>query len=97
MKLMAGNEMEYRRRHEAIWPELSALLKSAGISRYTIFLDPVTGALFGYLESSDPRKMEALAAEAVMKQWWSYMKDIMETNPDHSPVSTYLEEVFHMD
>jgi len=97
MQLNPGQEAEYRRRHDAIWPELSDLLHRAGVSDYSIFLDEPTGQLFGYLVSSDPGKMEALPGEAVMRKWWAHMKDIMDVNPDDSPVSIPLQEVFHMD
>jgi len=31
-----------------------------------------------------------------MQKWWAYMKDIMETHPDNSPVSMPLIKVFFM-
>jgi L-rhamnose mutarotase len=96
MQLIPGHEAEYRRRHDAIWPELVDLLHKAGISDYSIFLDEATGALFGYLVSTDTAKMDSLPSEPVMKKWWAYMKDLMEVNPDDSPLSVPLKEVFHM-
>ncbi|MBS1543122.1 MAG: L-rhamnose mutarotase [Bacteroidetes bacterium] len=96
MKLFPGMEEEYKRRHDEIWPELKRLLKDAGIEDYSIFLDEQTRDLIGVLKVKDPRAMETLPDHPVMKKWWSYMKDIMETNPDHSPVSIPLTEVFHL-
>jgi L-rhamnose mutarotase len=96
MFLAPGMEDEYKRRHDAIWPELSALLKEAGISNYSIHLDRETGALFGYLELTVPHGMDALPEHPVMKRWWQHMKDIMRTNPDGSPVALPLVEVFHL-
>lgn len=96
MKLHPGMEQEYTRRHDAIWPELVQLLHDTGISEYSIFLDRETLSLFGVLKITSPVAMEALPHHPVMKKWWSYMHDIMETNPDHSPVSIPLEEVFYM-
>lgn len=97
MQLKAGNEAEYKRRHDAIWPELVKLLKDAGISDYTIFLDPETLVLFGVQKLAPDTTEKELAGEAIMKKWWDYMKDLMDTNPDHSPVCVDLREVFHMD
>lgn len=96
MKLNAGCEEEYRRRHDEIWPELSDLLRETGISDYSIFLDSETNALFGVLRTEEPRKMDELPHHPVMQKWWAYMADIMETNPDNSPVSISLKEVFYM-
>ncbi|MGV3641831.1 MAG: L-rhamnose mutarotase [Adhaeribacter sp.] len=96
MKLKPGQVAEYRRRHAAIWPELVALLKSAGLSDYSIFLDEETHTLFAVQKQSGASSQD-LGNEAVVQRWWAYMADIMETNPDNSPVAVALSEVFHLD
>jgi L-rhamnose mutarotase len=97
MRLHPGQAEEYRRRHDAIWPELAALLREAGITNYSIFLDERTHTLFGYLERRDDHGMDALPAHPVMRRWWDFMKDIMDTHPDGAPVALPLTEVFHLD
>ena len=97
MKLHAGCEEEYRRRHDEIWPELSELLRETGISDYSIFLDSETSSLFGVLRIDNPGRMDELPHKPVMQKWWTYMSDIMEANPDNSPVSVALKEVFYME
>ena len=96
MKLFKGKEAEYKKRHDEIWPELVSLLKINGIEDYSIFLDKETNILFGVLKINDPELLKKLPGEPVMKKWWAYMKDIMESNPDNSPVSVSLEEVFYL-
>jgi L-rhamnose mutarotase len=96
MKLHPGQTEEYRRRHDAIWPELSDLLYKTGIREYSIFLDEGTMTLFAYLRIDEPASLESLPAQAVMQRWWAYMQDIMDTNPDHSPVTRQLNEVFYL-
>jgi L-rhamnose mutarotase len=96
MKLIPGMEAEYRKRHDAIWPELAALLRKAGISDYSIHLDRETGTLFGVLTRRADHCMAKLPDHPVMKRWWAYMADIMETNSDNSPVSHDLVTVFQM-
>ncbi len=96
MKLFKGCEQEYKRRHEIIWPKLQQLLKETGIEDYSIFLDGETNFLFGVLKIRDPIKLEDLPLQPVMKKWWAYMKDVMETNGDDSPVSIPLKEVFYL-
>ena len=96
MQLHKGFEEEYKKRHDEIWPELVALLKKSGITEYSIFLDETSNSLFGFLKTGDPKILDALPAQEVMQRWWKYMGDIMETNPDNSPVSIPLKEVFYM-
>lgn len=96
MKLNPGCRDEYIRRHDTIWPELVTLLKETGIADYSIFLDEETLSLFGVLKVNDAVQMDKLPEQEVMKRWWAYMKDIMESNPDNSPVSKPLEEVFYL-
>lgn len=96
MRLNPGQAAEYRRRHDAIWPELVDLLHGAGVSNYSIHLDEGTGTLFAYLERRDDHAMDRLPAEPVMQRWWQHMKDIMATNPDGSPVVAPLAELFHL-
>jgi L-rhamnose mutarotase len=96
MKLHRGFEEEYKKRHTALWPDLKLLLKSSGISEYSIYLDETTNHLFGVMKAEDPALLQNLPEHPVMKKWWSYMRDIMETNDDHSPVSIPLQEVFYL-
>lgn len=96
MQLNPGQEAEYRQRHDAIWPDLAALLREAGISDYSIHLDRETGTLFGVLWRHDDHAMDTLPAHPVMRRWWAHMADIMATNPDGSPVAVPLETVFHL-
>ena len=96
MQLFKGFEAEYSKRHNELWPELQALLKAAGITEYSIFLDETTNSLFGFMKADDPKALDDLPAQPVMQRWWTYMKDIMETNADHSPVSIPLKEVFYL-
>ena len=97
MKLIAGYGEEYKKRHDEIWPELKEELSRAGIYDYSIFLDKETLTLFAVQKLKDNNTVEELPLKEIMKKWWNYMKDIMETNPDNSPVTSSLEEVFHMD
>ena len=96
MKLFAGQAEEYRKRHDGIWPELKSLLKATGIEDYSIFLDEGTNVLFGVMQIEDEMRLDKLPDHPVMKKWWTYMKDIMETNDDNSPVSIRLNEVFYL-
>lgn len=97
MRLLPGFADEYQSRHDAIWPELSDLLREAGVSDYSIYLDAETNILFGVLRRRDGHAMDDLPNHPVMKKWWAHMADIMETQPDNKPVVTDLLPVFHMD
>ena len=95
MKLKPGFEEEYKKRHDEIWPELEKVLSDAGIRNYSIFLDEETLTLFAYQELEDGS--EDVSVNPVVRKWWDYMKDLMETHPDNAPVEKPLNEVFHMD
>ena len=96
MKMFPGQSAAYKKRHDEIWPELTVLLKDAGISDYSIFLDEETNFLFGTMKIENHLSLDELANHPIMKKWWLYMKDIMESNPNNSPVSIPLKEVFYM-
>jgi L-rhamnose mutarotase len=96
MFLNAGQEAEYARRHDEIWPELVTLLTETGISNYSIHLDRETNVLFGYLERREDHGMAELPAHPVMRRWWAHMGDIMRTNADGSPVVVPLVETFYL-
>ena len=96
MKLKPGVEVEYQRRHDEIWPELSAALVEAGIRDYSIYLDRATGTLFAVQKRIVNHTAYELPGLPVMKRWWAYMADLMEINPDNSPVAVPLAKVFHM-
>ncbi len=97
MQLKKGCEAEYQKRHNEIWPELKALLSESGVFDYTIFLERETGKLFAFQQVKGQSGSQGLGGNPIVQKWWAYMADLMETHPDHSPVSTPLEEVFHMD
>lgn len=96
MKLLPGFEAEYKKRHDEIWPELSRLLSERGIFDYSIFLDEETLILFAVQKVREDANLSGLTEEPVLRKWWDYMSDIMETNKDNSPVEKPLTEVFYM-
>jgi L-rhamnose mutarotase len=97
MKLKPGCVEEYRRRHDKIWPELSALLKESGVEDYSIFFDEETNILFAVQKQRGSSSSQDLGTHEVVRRWWEYLSDIMDTNPDKSPVSIPLREVFRME
>lgn len=88
---------EYIRRHNPIWEELEAVLKEHGVLNYSIFLDEGSSSLFGYAEIEDEERWNSIAQTDVCRRWWTHMKEIMPSNPDHSPISSALKEVFHIE
>jgi L-rhamnose mutarotase len=96
MKLFPGFEEEYKKRHDNLWPELRDLLKKSGVREYSIYLDDGSLTLFGVMQVENPALLQNLGEHPVMKKWWAYMRDIMETNPDNSPQSVPLKEVFYL-
>ena len=97
MKLKAGCKDEYRKRHDEIWPELAGLIRSTGVFDYSIFLDEATDTLFAVQKQAGEESSQDMGNNPIVQKWWKYMADIMETNPDHSPVISPLEEVFYLE
>ena len=97
MKLKPGCEAEYQRRHGALWPELARVLRDAGISDYSIFLDAETLTLFAVQKQTGSSTASELPQHPVVRKRWNHMADLMETHPDHAPVCEELKEVFHLD
>lgn len=97
MKLKPGCAVEYENRHHALWDDVKKLLEDAGIYDYSIFLDEETNTLFGVQKTRGKEGSQDLAKHEVIQRWWKHMADIMETNPDNSPVSVPLKEVFRME
>lgn len=96
MRLNPGQEKEYQRRHDEIWPELTALLHEAGVSEYSIHFDAETDLLIGVLSRHAAHGMDDLPSHPVMQKWWAHMADIMETGQDNEPVAVTLPRLFHM-
>lgn len=96
MQLRSGCADEYQRRHDALWPELAALLHDAGVCDYSIFLDPGSGTLFAVLRHASTHGMDALPDHPVMQRWWAYMADLMETDSGLQPLSQALLPMFHL-
>jgi L-rhamnose mutarotase len=97
MRLLPGTAAEYQRRHDAIWPELVELLRGAGISDYSIYLDEASNTLFAVLWRRRDHQMADLPRHPVMQKWWAYMADLMLVQPDNAPVIGTLRPVFHLD
>ncbi|WP_186755968.1 L-rhamnose mutarotase [Echinicola salinicaeni] len=94
MKLLPGHEEEYEKRHREIWPELVELLKDSGVVDYSIYLDKASSTLFAVQTIAGDSSSQDLGSTEIVQKWWAYMADIMETQPDNSPVSVPLKEVF---
>ena len=97
MSVNPDTHAEYEERHRPIWPELEEALKEHGVHNYSIFLHAETNQLFGYVETEDEARWDSIAQTDVCKRWWAHMADVMPSNPDSSPVSVDLREVFHID
>ncbi len=86
---------EYVAAHRAVWQEMLAALKAAGIRNYSIFRDG--NRMFGYFEADD---LEAagryLAEQEVVARWQDAMAELLEQRvPDAGPPQ--LEEIFRLD
>lgn len=88
---------EYKKRHNELWPEIKQLLSNEGVHDYSIFFDKETNTLFAVQKVEGVGNSQELGSNSINQRWWDYMADISVVNPDNSPVSELLEEVFHLD
>lgn len=72
-------------------------IKAAGIQHYSISFDKETNILYASQKLPDNFEGEKLSNNPVMRKWWKYMADIMETNEDSSPVCVELKEMFYLE
>lgn len=97
MQLHEGCEEEYKKRHDEIWPELAKELADAGVRDYVIYLDKSTHTLFASQKVTEHNTADALPGRDIVRKWWDYMADLMETNSDGSPIVRKLTEMFYFD
>ncbi|WP_067843487.1 L-rhamnose mutarotase [Amphibacillus sediminis] len=97
MKVYPDQHGEYYQRHQKLWPEMEHLLREHGVLKYGIFLDEQSSELFAYLEVEDQSKWDQVASTEMNQKWWDYMAPIMETNPDNSPITQELSEMFYIE
>ena len=91
---------EYKKFHQAVWPEMLAALRRTGWHNYSLFMR-ADGLLFGYFET--PESLESalagMAKEEVNARWQEFMAPFFEglggAHADQGLV--VLEEVFHLD
>jgi L-rhamnose mutarotase len=94
MKLKPGNEAIYKQKHDEIWPEMLELMKKNGTKNYSIYRHGLL--LFAYQERDTPAPANQ-PIDPIVWRWWEMMAPYMETNPDFSPVTEPVEEMFHAD
>ncbi len=96
-RLKPGVEEQYEERHRAVWPELLAAIRRAGITEYLIFRDGLD--LFHYIECEDyDRAIAELAREPVNIRWQAEMAPMMAVAHDYSGSSRdRLPLIFELD
>ena len=96
-RIRPGRRDDYLRMHAAIWPELKSLLREAGVTSYTIYVQNDT--VFSHLEAEDyDRLVERVAGEPISERWEAQFADILEY-PNADPQNGWperLTEVWHL-
>jgi L-rhamnose mutarotase len=91
---------DYKKHHEAVWPEMLEALRRHGWHNYSLFMRD-DGLLFGYFETPDSFQaaLDGMSREATNTQWQQFMAPYFEglggAHADESMIE--LEEVFHLD
>jgi L-rhamnose mutarotase len=97
MTLKEGKLEEYKRKHDEVWPEISEILRSSGVTNYSIYYDKKDNTLIEYMELTDDNTFDQMEELETIKKWNIFMKDLLVTKSeeDASPIVDELLEVFH--
>ena len=97
MTLKEGKLEEYKRKHDEVWPEISEILRSSGVTNYSIYYDKKDNTLIEYMELTDDNTFDQMEELETIKKWNIFMKDLLVTTSkeDASPIVDELLEVFH--
>ena len=95
LRLRDGCAAEYRRRHDALWPDMRDALAAAGVLHYEIFLEPTSLLLFAFMVRRKDHTMDQLPQLAVWQRWQSYMADLL-IQEEGRPARLALDPMFRM-
>jgi L-rhamnose mutarotase len=97
IELWPGQEQEYDRRHDEIWPEMTAALKASGFANYTLFRRGTS--VFAYVECHPDRAtaFATMAATEVDRRWQASMSGIIAKITDDDGNPLWADEVWHLD
>ena len=93
-ELRAGTEDEYKRRHDAIWPELVEAIRAAGIRNYSLFRRG--RQVIAYAECH-PDVATAFGATEVNRRWAEWFEDVIVSLTDEEGNLLRADEVWHLD
>ncbi|MFB9274216.1 L-rhamnose mutarotase [Cohnella cellulosilytica] len=99
VRVRAERWEEYRKLHEAVWPELLELFRQYGVRNFTIY--HYEHLLFSYKEYAGEdyeRDMDRLAQEPLMRRWLELTDPCqLPLSPSSSSLWADMQEIFHMD
>jgi L-rhamnose mutarotase len=99
LKVKQDKIEEYKKYHEAVWPEMLDALRRTGWHNYSLFMRN-DGLLFGYFETPDSFEaaLEGMSTEEINTKWQDFMAPYFEGVGLHADqMMVELEEVFHLD
>jgi L-rhamnose mutarotase len=95
-KIRKGKENDYIEAHKAVWPELLAAMRNAGVEKESCFV--LGNYIFVFVESSDiDATMEALSADPINQRWDVFMEPLLEPPVEGcAELFPQMREVFQM-
>ena len=89
--LKPGCQAEYKRRHDALWPDMAVAMKTAGVSM-AIYLHE--DKLFIFATARDEQAWNELESDPVTPRWDDFMSDILVSGDDGKPRTEVLSRMF---
>lgn len=100
LRVRPGREQEYRRYHEAVWPEILEIIRDCNVRNYSIYLkDGYLFAYYEYVGDDFAADMAKMAKQPKMREWWDIMEPMQDPVPTRKEGEWWaeMEEVFHTD
>jgi L-rhamnose mutarotase len=96
-EIYPGQEAEYKRRHDEIWPELVEAIQDAGFKNYSLFRRNLT--IVGYVECHPDvaTAFGKLGPHEATTRWFELFEDVIVTLTDENGELIKLDEVWHLD
>ena len=95
-EIRPGAEVEYRRRHDDIWPEAVAAIRRAGLRNYSLFRRG--NQIIAYVEADDiAASFAELGGTDVAARWGEHMSDLIVSLADEHGQLRWADEVWHLD
>jgi len=96
-EIYPGQEAEYKKRHDEIWPELVEAIKDAGFRNYSLFRRDQTIVAYAECEPDVATAFAKIGSHEANARWAKWFEDVIVSLTDENGELFRLDEVWHLD